>query len=127
MKLISFVAIFFLSLPLFSAGMEEVCSYARNNSTLSKEKQWENVRYSAQFTKCMPGFDAKPNAKDYIDNGIKACFFYFRPDHRKGFEKNMVPCVKLVCDSFSKKMDEDCQNYNDKPKRPEHTKARLSL
>ena len=125
LKFISLVGIFFLSLPLFSAGIEEVCNYGKDNMNLSKEKQWERVRYQAQFTKCMAGFDAKPNAKDYMDKGIKACFFYFRNDHRPAFKNNIVPCVKLVCDSFSAKMDEDCQNYNTKPRRAEHNEKRL--
>ncbi len=125
LKLMSFVAFAFFSSQLFSAGMEEVCSYAKNNKDLPLAKQYENVRYQAQFVKCMAGFDSKPNAHEFMDKGIKACFFYQRPDHRPAFRNNIVPCVKLVCDSFRTPMDADCMNYNTKPKRPEHTKSRL--
>lgn len=125
LKLMSFLAVTFLSFQSFSAGMEEVCSYARDNKDLPLEKQYERVRYQAQFIKCMAGFDSKPNAHEFMDKGIKACYFYQRPDHRRAFIGNKVPCVKLVCESFRTPMDADCVNYNTKPKRPDHNKNRL--
>lgn len=125
LKLMSFIAITLFSHQLFSAGMEEVCSYRRDMKDLPVQQQFEKVRYDAQFIKCMAGFDAKPNAQDFMDKGIKACYFYQRPDHRPAFKGNVVPCVKLICDSFRTVMDDDCKNYNTKPKRPEHNKNRL--
>lgn len=125
LKLMSFLAVFFLSFQSFSAGMEEVCSYSRTNKDLPLEKQYEKVREDAQFIKCMPGFNAKPNAHEFMDKGIKACYFYQRPDHRPAFKNNLVPCVKLICESFRTPMDADCATYNKKAKDPRHNKNKL--
>lgn len=124
-KLVSFFLLTFFSVSAFSAGVEEVCDYGRKTMELNKEERFKRVRYQAQFTKCMAGFDTKPNGKSFYDKGIKGCYFYHRNDHRPAFKKNLVPCVKVICSSFSQVMDNDCMNFNTKPKIPQHTKFRL--
>ena len=117
LKLMSFVAIAFISHQLF-AGMEEVCSYRKDIRTFPLQEQYEKVRYQAQFVKCMAGFDGKPNAEIFMDKGIKECFFYQRPDHRPAFrdkKDNLVPCVKFSCASFQTVMDANCKNFNTNP------------
>ncbi len=121
MKLILFFPIFLFSFQSFSAGIMEVCNYGRDNNTLSLDKQYERVREDAQFVKCWPGI----NKEKIKNNGIKECFFYTRKDHRPAFKNNIVPCVKMICSSSGTPMDADCQNYNKKKKRPEHTTERL--